>query len=220
MGLDHLVDAPFANILIVTGILFLGIAAVGKVIGGWFGTVAPNKSGRIMSGLLGLGLLIGGTYAHFLHDTTPDVPKKSDDETLQDHSGHNGIKSSPVYPHDLNVSGSATAGEYTFKILSARLEEYGHDEATHVKTLLLRLGIRETFNAKYGTGYFMYDGFRLVLADTVLSPKDCTIQNIDHGTSLDGAVTFVLPENSQQVRLRVGYYDGQKTDIPLSVFPK
>jgi hypothetical protein len=111
----------------------LGIAAVGKVIGGWFGTVAPNKSGRIMSGLLGLGLLIGGTYAHILHDTAPDVRKKSDGEKLQDHSDHNGTKSSGVYPRDLNISGSATAGDYQFRILSAHLSEYGQDETTHGK---------------------------------------------------------------------------------------
>jgi hypothetical protein len=220
MGLDHLVDAPFANILIVTGILFLGIAAVGKVIGGWFGTVAPNKSGRLMSGLLGLGLLIGGTYAHIRHDIVPDGTRKSDGENAQNHSNHNGTKSSGPYPRDLNISGSATAGEYQFKVLTARLEEYGQDEATHTRTVLLRLGIRETFNAKYGTGYFSPDGFRLVFNDTVVSPKDCPIQNIDHGTSQDGSVTFILPENAQQVGLRVGYYDGQRSDIPLLLFPK
>jgi hypothetical protein len=52
----------------------------------------------------------------------------------------------------------------------------------------------------------------------VIAPKESPIQNIDHGTSQDGWVAFVLPENAKQVTLRVGYYDGQRTDIPLALF--
>ena len=149
-------------------------------------------------------------------------PETSSNPARSDHSKLTGANASGgAYPRDLNISGSATAGEYHFKILSAHLEEYGQDELTHVKTLLLRLAIRETYNSNFaGTGYFSPDGFRLFVDDTVISPKDCPIENISKGTTKDGMVTFILPENAQQVRLRVGYYDGQRTDIPLALFPK
>lgn len=153
--------------------------------------------------------------------TDRDAVGKSGKARSPDHSELTGADPSGAYPRDLNISGSATAGDYSFKVLSARLVEYGQVEATHTKTLLLRLGIRETYNGKFaGTGYFMPDGFRLVLDDVVVSPKDCPIQNIDRGTSQDGSVTFILPETAQHVTLRVGYYDGQRSDIPLALSTK
>lgn len=223
MSLDHLVDAPFANILAVMGILFLGIAALGgdKIPIPGIGTIAPKKSGRLMSGLLGAALLIGGAWSHVLHDTKQDLVERSEKDRQQDSSKNKGSQRSGVYPRDLNISGSAIAGEYHFKVLSAHLDEYGQDETTHAKTLLLSLRIREAFNSTFsGSGYFMPDGFRLVLDDTVASPKDCPIQIIAKGTIEDGTVTFVVPENTQRVILRVGYYDGQKSDIPLPLFSK
>lgn len=104
--------------------------------------------------------------------TGQDAVGKSEKGKSPDHSELTGANPSGRYPRDLNVSGTATAGDYNFKVLSARLEEYGQDEATHIKTLLLRLRIRETFNAKYGKGYFMSDGFRLIVDDRVIAPKE------------------------------------------------
>ncbi len=153
--------------------------------------------------------------------TGQDVVEKSEKQKSQGQSDHNAAKSSGLYPRNLDISGSATAGDYQFRVLSAHLDEHGQDETTHVKTLLLSLRIRETYNSTFsGTGYFMPDGFRLIIDDTVVAPKDCPIENIAKDTTKDGTVTFILPENAQMVRLRVGYYDGQKNDIPLSVFPK
>lgn len=223
MSFDHLVDAPLANILAVAGILFLGIAALGgsKIPIPGVGTITPTKSGRIMSGLVGLALLIGGTWSYVLHDTKQISSTESLKSYQPDSSQKNGHEPSAIYPRDLNISGSATAGDYHFKILSAHLDEYGRDEVTRVKTLLLSLRIRETFNSQFsGTGYFMSDGFRLVLDDLVIAPKDSPIQNIAKGTSQDGTVTFIVPENAHRVILRVGYYDGQKSDIPLPLFSK
>jgi hypothetical protein len=64
--LDHLLDAPIANILIIAGIAFLGIAAVGKITG----KIEPDKSGRIISGLLGIVFLFGGAYKHASDDSS------------------------------------------------------------------------------------------------------------------------------------------------------
>jgi hypothetical protein len=60
----HLTDAPIPNLLVLAGLVFLGIAAVGKV----SGKIEPNTSGRIMSGVLGLCVLFGGLYGHSVAD--------------------------------------------------------------------------------------------------------------------------------------------------------
>jgi hypothetical protein len=68
--LQHLIDAPVANILIVAGLLFLGIGAVGKVTG----KIEPDKSGRLMAGVLGLILLIAGVIFHVRADAASKNP--------------------------------------------------------------------------------------------------------------------------------------------------
>jgi hypothetical protein len=58
--LSHMLDAPVANILILAGLAFLAIAVLGKI----SGKIEPSTTGRMMSGLLGMVLLIYGIYAH------------------------------------------------------------------------------------------------------------------------------------------------------------
>ncbi len=64
--LGHLVDAPLANILIIAGLLFLGIGAVGKITG----KIEPNTVGRVMAGLLGIALLAVGAITHIKSDSS------------------------------------------------------------------------------------------------------------------------------------------------------
>lgn len=64
--LGHLVDAPLANILILAGLLFLGIGAVGKVTG----KIEPDKTGRMIAGALGFLLLIAGLVTHVRNDSS------------------------------------------------------------------------------------------------------------------------------------------------------
>ncbi len=71
--LSHLVDAPLANILILAGLAFLGIGVIGKI----SGKIEPSTSGRIMSGVLGIALLIYGLYAHSAVDTARTLAKQS-----------------------------------------------------------------------------------------------------------------------------------------------
>ena len=68
--LSHLVDAPIANILILAGLAFLAIGVLGKI----SGKIEPNTTGRILSGLLGLILLIYGIYNHAATDAAPNQP--------------------------------------------------------------------------------------------------------------------------------------------------
>jgi len=71
--LTHLVDAPLANILILAGLAFLGVAVIGKI----SGKIEPSTSGRVMAGVLGLGLLAYGISAHSAADTVRAQSKQS-----------------------------------------------------------------------------------------------------------------------------------------------
>jgi len=75
--LTHLVDAPAANIFILAGIFFLGIAAVGKI-GGW---IEPTTMGRLMSGALGAILFIYGVHEHSLADSTQNQTASTQNQT-------------------------------------------------------------------------------------------------------------------------------------------
>ena len=56
--------APIANLLIVAGLIFLGIAAIGKV----SGKIEPDATGRIVAGLVGTLILCLGLAIHFFPD--------------------------------------------------------------------------------------------------------------------------------------------------------
>jgi len=58
--ITSLSTAPVANLLILGGLIFLGIAVVGKI----SGKIEPDKSGRIAAGALGTILLIVGFIMH------------------------------------------------------------------------------------------------------------------------------------------------------------
>ena len=69
--MDHLTDAPAANILILAGVVFLEIAILGKVGGLLAKLFGPAKAGlrsRAMAGLLGVALVVGGVELHLISD--------------------------------------------------------------------------------------------------------------------------------------------------------
>jgi WXXGXW repeat (2 copies) len=94
--LGRLVDAPFANILIVAGLLFLGIGAVGKVTG----KIEPDKFGRLMVSFLGLVLLAAGVATHVRGDKNPNPPPVASVQPV--------IRSFSVTPAQVTKGGSVT----------------------------------------------------------------------------------------------------------------
>jgi hypothetical protein len=68
--LQHLVDEPIANMIALTGLALLFVAAVGKITG----TVEPDARGRIVSGILGLILVPGGLVLHRFQDSNSGLP--------------------------------------------------------------------------------------------------------------------------------------------------
>ena len=65
--MEHLTDAPVANILILAGIIFLAVGIFGRVggfIGSIFGNIEAGKNSRVLAGTLGLLLILGGGWMH------------------------------------------------------------------------------------------------------------------------------------------------------------
>jgi len=72
--MDHLTDAPVANILILAGILFLAVAIFGRVggfIGKIFGNIEAAGNSRVLAGVLGALLTVGGGWLHQHGDKPP-----------------------------------------------------------------------------------------------------------------------------------------------------
>jgi hypothetical protein len=65
--MDHLADAPIANILILAGVIFLAVGLFGRVggfIGSIFGNIEAGKNSRVLAGVLGSCLIVGGGWLH------------------------------------------------------------------------------------------------------------------------------------------------------------
>ncbi len=65
--MDHLADAPIANILILAGVIFLAVGLFGRVggfIGSIFGNIEAGKNSRVLAGVLGACLIVGGGWLH------------------------------------------------------------------------------------------------------------------------------------------------------------
>jgi hypothetical protein len=66
--LPHLVDQPITNLIVLGGLAFLFVAAVGKI----SGTIEPDTRGRVACGVVGLVLLGTGVRLHMNQDQVPD----------------------------------------------------------------------------------------------------------------------------------------------------
>jgi len=73
--ISHLLDQPLANLVASGGLVFLFIAAVGKI----SGKIEPDTVGRIICGVFGLVLLGCGLVFHVSLDSQspPTTPSSS-----------------------------------------------------------------------------------------------------------------------------------------------
>lgn len=65
--MEHLTDAPISNIVILTALVFLAVGVFGKVggfLGSILGTIEASRNARILSGLLGVALMVVGLIMH------------------------------------------------------------------------------------------------------------------------------------------------------------
>jgi hypothetical protein len=69
--ITHLLDEPIANLIVLGGLVFLFVAAVGKI----SGKIEPDTRGRIVCGLIGLVLFVSGVFLHTFQD--PNNPPRA-----------------------------------------------------------------------------------------------------------------------------------------------
>ncbi|MGH9432825.1 MAG: hypothetical protein ACRD3T_14895 [Terriglobia bacterium] len=82
--MEHLTDAPVANILILAGIIFVAVGLFGHIggfIGSIFGSIEAGKKARVLSGVLGVALIVGGGWMHEQADKQAAVPNPSANST-------------------------------------------------------------------------------------------------------------------------------------------
>ncbi len=143
--LGHLVDAPLANILIVAGLLFLGIGAVGKVTG----KIEPDKFGRMMASLLGLVLLAAGVAIHIRGDRNPNPPLVSVVQPV--------FRVFSVTPAQVTKGGKVTIRWVVLNADDVELEPFGQvpatgDRVVHPEqTTIYRLNATNKSGGKSGT---------------------------------------------------------------------
>jgi hypothetical protein len=71
--------APIANLLIVAGLIFLGIAAIGKI----SGKIEPDTTGRVVAGVIGICVLCLGLGIHLFPDNFDSSRRLQPTEALQ-----------------------------------------------------------------------------------------------------------------------------------------
>jgi hypothetical protein len=65
--MEHLADAPIANILILAGVIFVAVGVFGRIggfIGSIFGNIEAGRNSRVLAGVLGSVLILGGVWMH------------------------------------------------------------------------------------------------------------------------------------------------------------
>lgn len=73
--ITHLVDEPLANLIILAGLAFLGIGVVGKI-GGYI-DIDPDRTGRVLAGVVGLALIPWGVNVHIKSDAASTAARQS-----------------------------------------------------------------------------------------------------------------------------------------------
>ncbi len=143
--LGHLVDAPLANILIIAGLLFLGIGAVGKVTG----KIEPDKMGRMIAGLLGIILLAAGVVTHIRSDSATPNQSQSTVQPV--------VRVFSVTPAQVSNGGTVTISWDVLNADNVELEPFGQVPPTGDRmvqpeqTTIYRLNATNKAGGKSGT---------------------------------------------------------------------
>lgn len=97
--------APLATVFVVAGMIFLLIAVVGNI----GGKIEPGTKGRVISGILGLALIITGLAMH-LTQQAPQIPipsEKAPEQSTPSETPQTPMGSSPMVKPDREVTGLA-----------------------------------------------------------------------------------------------------------------
>jgi hypothetical protein len=156
--------APLATVFVVAGMLFLFVAAVGKI----SGKVEPSTQGRVISGILGLVFIITGLVIYLRQapntlssENTPVQSRPSEAEHLTRdtvQATSNGTSEQPTTPpiareektpgHDITSASKITVGETIHGQLRADLpRDYYTFKTPRQFSGRIRVILRKRFNA-------------------------------------------------------------------------
>lgn len=88
--MEHLADAPIANILILAGVIFLAVGLFGRVggfIGSIFGNIEAGQNSRVIAGVMGAFLIVGRRMAARAGRQVGGVQIESDEYRQHDWRG-------------------------------------------------------------------------------------------------------------------------------------
>ena len=120
--MDHLADAPIANLLILAGVIFLAVGIFGRVggfVGKIFGNIEAGGNSRVLAGILGVLLTIGGGWLHHDGDKSAAKPSEPASTTTQPAATQPATPAQPSSSANTVSAGMATppaqpnAGHYT-----------------------------------------------------------------------------------------------------------
>ena len=102
--MDHLADAPVANILILAGIIFLAVGIFGRIggfIGSIFGNIEAGKNSRVLAGVLGAILIVAGGWMHQdSHKSVASNPSPAASVPPTPSAGSTPTSATPAVPPD------------------------------------------------------------------------------------------------------------------------
>jgi hypothetical protein len=107
------------------------------------------------------------------------------------------INRAAPYPVNLSAGTEAKVGDFTYKILAARLDRYGPNK------LSLRFQVRMTNNGRYPAN-FWGASFRLVVAGVPLAPDNDLNEIVDGHSAKEGVVEFVIPDTTADAGFQIG----------------
>lgn len=130
--MEHLTDAPVANLLILAGIIFLAVGLFGRVggfLGKIFGAIEAGQGARVLSGCVGLALVIGGVVLHSQVDSSKPGQTTAVNEPAPPITPKPVIESFSVAPSKVTKGGMVTIRWRVSNADYVELENFGQVDA-------------------------------------------------------------------------------------------
>jgi hypothetical protein len=120
-----------------------------------------------------------------------------------------------VYPVTLASGAEIRAGQYVYKILTARLDRHGQNK------LSLRLEVRMTNNSSENrvTANFLAASLRLLVDGVLRAPENDLYEVVSGHSAKEGVVEFVIPDTATDVGLQVAEFGEGAPTIPIPLKP-
>ena len=116
----------------------------------------------------------------------------------------------PTYPVILSAGNEVRVGDFIYKILSARLDQYAPNK------LSLKFEVRMANNGKYPANFWAAS-FRLLADSVPRAPENNLNELVDGHSAKEGVVEFVIPDTTANVGLQIGEVGEGAPTIPIAL---